>query len=137
MNGVGQTESTRLCYNTLMKKWLLLSIVAFIALMAMMFGFSPSNIGPLGILLFFTTCYVPFLGLAVICCRLFFILKAKWRGEQAANLNKRGLYYGAAIALAPLLLLMMGSIGGIAIFEVILVVLLEILLCFLVSHSRL
>lgn len=120
-----------------MKKWLLLSAIAFVALMVMMFAFSPSSIGPVGILLFFTTCYVLFLGLAVICCRLFFILKAKWKGEKSAGLNKKGLFYGAAIALAPLLLLMMGSIGGIEIFEIILVILLEILLCFLVSHSRL
>jgi len=120
-----------------MKKWLLLSVVSFFAVLAMMFAFSPSSMGPLGILLFFTTCYVLFLGLAVICCRLFFILKAKLKGEQATNLDKRGLYYGAAIALAPLLLLMMGSIGGVQIFEIILVGLMEILLCFLVSHSRL
>ncbi len=120
-----------------MKKWLLLSIVAFFIVMAMMFSFSPSSIGPLGILLFFTTCYVLFLGLAVLGCRLFFILKAKAKGEKATNLDKKGLYYGAAVALAPLLLLMMGSIGGIQIFEIILVFFLEILLCFLVSHSRL
>ncbi len=120
-----------------MKKWLLLSIVSFFAVLSMMFAFSPSSMGPLGILLFFTTCYVLFLGLAVICCRLFFILKAKLKGEQATNLDKRGLYYGAAVALTPLLLLMMGSIGGVQIFEIVLVGLMEILLCFLVSHSRL
>ena len=120
-----------------MKKWLLLSVVSFFAVLAMMFAFSPSSMGPLGILLFFTTCYVLFLGLAVICCRLFFILKAKLKNEKPANLDKKGLYYGAAVALAPLLLLMMGSIGGIQIFEIILVFFLELLLCFLVSHSRL
>ena len=50
-----------------------------------------------------------------------------------------GLVFKKRVRLmtGAVLLLMMGSIGGVQIFEIILVGLMEILLCFLVSHSRL
>ena len=123
-----------LCYNSLMDKLLLiLSIVAFFFLAAMMFLTSPSTIGPLGVLAFFTLVYVLFLGLAVIGCRLFFTLKEKFNREAAGNVKKKSYYYGLVIALAPLLLLLCGSFGGIRIIEVFLVIGVEIFLCFLVS----
>ena len=127
-----------LCYNSLMDKLLLiLSIVAFFFLVAMMFLTSPSSVGPLGVLVFFTLVYVLFLGLAVIGCRLFFTLKAKLHKATAGNVKRKSYYYGLVIALAPLLLLLCGSFGGIRLIEVLLVIGVEVFLCFLVSLNLL
>ena len=65
-------------------------------LLAMMFLTSPSTVGPAGVLVFFTTSYLFFLGLAVMCCRLFFILRGKLnKAKKALNLDKKSLRYGA------------------------------------------
>ena len=125
-----------MCYNSLMDKLLLVfSAISFVFLVTMMFLFSPSDVGPLGVLVFFTMCYVLFLGLAVLGCRLFFTLRAKIDKTKAGNVRKKSYYYGLVIALAPILLLVGGSFGGISILEIGLVLGLEILLCFLVSRN--
>ena len=125
-----------MCYNLLMDKLLLIfSAISFVFLVAMMFLFSPSDVGPLGVLVFFTMCYVLFLGLAVLGCRLFFMLRAKLDRTKAGNIKKKSYYYGLVIALAPILLLVCGSFGGISILEIGLVLALEIVLCFLVSRN--
>jgi len=51
------------------------------------------------------------------------------------NIKKKSYYYGLVIALAPILLLVSASFGGISILEIGLVLGLEILLCFLVSRN--
>lgn len=125
-----------MCYNSLMDKLLLIfSAISFVFLVAMMFLFSPSDVGPLGVLVFFTMCYVLFLGLAVLGCRLFFTLRSKLDITKMGNIKKKSYYYGLVIALAPILLLVSASFGGISILEIGLVLGLEILLCFLVSRN--
>lgn len=86
-------------------------------------------------MLFFVMCYVLFLGLAVLCCRLFFTLRAKLDKTKSGNIIKKSYYYGLIIALAPILILVSGSFGGISILQVGLVLLVEIFLCFLVSRN--
>ena len=117
------------------KLLLIFSAISFVFLVAMMFLFSPSDVGPLGVLVFFTMCYVLFLGLAVLCCRLFFILRAKLDKTKSGNTRKKSYYYGLVIALAPILLLVSGSFGGVSFLEIGLVLMLEVLLCFLVSRN--
>ena len=125
-----------MCYNSLMDKLLLIfSAISFVFLVAMMFLFSPSDVGPLGVLVFFTMCYVLFLGLAVLGCRLFFTLRSKLDKTKMGTIKKKRYYYGLVIALAPILLLVSASFGGISILEIGLVLGLEILLCFLVSRN--
>ena len=125
-----------MCYNSLMDKLLLIfSAISVVFLVAMMFLFSPSDVGPLGVLVFFTMCYVLFLGLAVLGCRLFFTLRSKLDKTKMGNIKKKSYYYGLVIALAPILLLVSASFGGISILEIGLVLGLEILLCFLVSRN--
>ncbi len=125
-----------LCYNSLMDKLLLIaSVVAFFFLLTMMFLTSPGGVGASGVLVFFTLVYVLCLGLAVFGCRLFFILKARLNKATAGNIKKKSYYYGPIIALAPLFLLIGQSFGGLLIYEVVAIVALEILFCFLVSHN--
>ncbi len=133
----GRTRHGLLCYNSLMNKLLLIvSACAAMVLLAMMFLTSPSTVGPAGVLVFFTTSYLFFLGLAVLGCRLFFILRgALDKSKKALNLDKKSLRYGLVIALAPVILLLIGTFGGISIMEVALTIVLEVLLCFLTSRN--
>ena len=117
------------------KLLLIASITAFFFLTTMMFLTSPSGVGALGVLVFFTLVYVLCLGLAVFGCRLFFILKARLNKASAGNIKKKSYYYGPVIALAPLFLLIGQSFGGLLIYEVVAIIALEILFCFLVSRN--
>ena len=110
------------------KALIILSLLSFLLIVTIMFSFSPSEIGLIGVLGFFFLSYVLFLGLAVLCCRLFFTLRAKVD-------KKKSYYYGLVIALAPLLLMVCRSFGSLSFMEVGLVLGLEILLCFLVSRD--
>ena len=117
------------------KVLLLLSLVSFLLMITMMFSFSPSDVGLVGVLGFFILCYVLCLGLAVFGCRLFFTLRAKLNKKKGGNIKKKSYYYGLVIVLAPILLLVNRSFGGITIMEIGLVLMLEVLLCFLVSRN--
>jgi hypothetical protein len=100
-----------------------------------MFFTLPSEVGPLGILVFFILAYVLFVGLAVFGCRLFFTLRAKLDKTKRGNIQKKSYYYGVTIALAPVILLVCGSFGGVTLLEIGLVLALEIVMCFLVSRN--
>ncbi len=135
---MGQSRSVEhaLCYNALMDKLLLvLSAIAFAFLVAMMFLFSPSEVGPVGVLVFFTMCYVLFLGLAVSLCRLFFTLRAKIDKTKSGNIKRKSYYYGLVVALSPILWLMCGSVMGSVGLKVGVILAVEILMCFLVSRN--
>ncbi len=121
---------------TLMDKALIIvGLLSFLLIVTMMFSFSPSEVGLVGILGFFILCYVLFLVLAVFGCRLFFILRAKLDKKKGGNIKKKSYYYGLVIALAPILILVGQSFGNITILEISLVLVVEALLCFLVSRN--
>ena len=118
------------------KLLMVVSICAFLVLLAMINFTSPTSIGPVGVLLFFTTTYLFFLGLAVVCCRLFFMLRGKMiKAKGSSNNEKKSVRYGFVLALMPVILMLIGSFGTITISEVMLTIMLEILLCFLTSRN--
>ena len=128
------------CYNICMERaWdkvlLMCDAVAGVLLLGMMFFTSPSGVGPLGILIFLMASYVLFLGLAVFCCRLFFRFRAHLNKVHASGIEKKSYYYGAAVAIAPILLMVCSSLGGIKIKEIVLVLIVEVILCFLIAHD--
>ena len=133
---LGAGQSTACAIISLMDKALiLLSLLSFLLIITMMFSFSPSDVGVIGVFAFFILCYVLFLGLAVFGCRLFFILRAKLDKKKSGNLKKKSYYYGSVIALAPILILVGRSFGNISILEIGLVLVVEAMLCFLVSRN--
>ena len=101
----------------------------------MMFFTSPGVVGPLGIMIFFVLIYVFFLGLAVFCCRLFFLFLGKANKIHAGNLQKKSFRYGSVIALAPVIFLLCASFGGVTLLEVVITIFIEAILCFLVSRN--
>ena len=117
------------------KALIILSLLSFLLIITLMYSVSPSDVGVLGVFGFFILCYVLFLGLAVFGCRLFFSLRAKIDKKKSGNIKKKSYYYGLVIALAPILMLVGRSFGNITILEIGLVLVVEALLCFLVSRN--
>ena len=124
------------CYNLLMVKGMLVcSAISLFLLLFMMLFISPETAGPLGIMMFFVLTYLFFLGLAVFCCKLFFLFLGKASKIHAGNIQKKSFRYGSVIALAPVIFLLCATFGGVTILEVIVTALIEIILCFLVSRN--
>lgn len=119
----------------MVKGMLVCSAVSLFLLLMLMFFISPEVAGPLGILTFFVLTYLFFLGLAVFCCRLFFLFLGKASKIHAGNLQKKSFRYGSVLALAPVIFLLCASFGGVTLFEVAITILIEVILCFLVSRN--
>ncbi len=103
-----------------------LSLLAAVILLVMLNFTTPTGIGPLGVLVFFTTFYVLMFGLAVGVVRIF----AKLVGKQ---MGRKEYLYGVVIAFGPIMLMLAQSLGSISVLTVALTVLFVLLGCFLVS----
>lgn len=94
-----------------------ISIIGLAALILMLVFTSPTEIGPLGVLLFFTTLYVVFWG--VIALLLSTFKRIAFKQYQAKN---KDLMYAAVLAFGPIMLLMARSFGAINLWTVALIV---------------
>lgn len=101
---------------------------AIILLLTMNFT-TPAGVGPLGVLVFFTACYMLVLGISVALVKLF----RKLMGKPMGN---KGYLYAAIIAFGPIMILLVQSLGSLTPLTIVLVVLLILLVCFLVSKTR-
>lgn len=97
-------------------------------MLALMLNFtSPTEIGPFGVLLFFTTVYVVVFGFICMAMWAFYRLALKRRGFR----NKDYLY-AAVAGFAPIMLLMARAFGAISLWTVTLMVMFVALAEFLV-----
>lgn len=103
-----------------------LSLLAAVILLTMLNFTTPTGIGPLGVLVFFTTFYVLMFGLAVGIVKIF----AKLMGKP---MGRKGYLYGVVIAFGPIMLMLAQSLGSISLLTITLTVLFVLLGCFLVS----
>lgn len=100
-----------------------ISVLAFFVIVVMMFMFSPTEVGALGIFVFFVLCYAFFLGLA-----------DKVKKNGIAGIEKKSYKYGLVLAVAPELLIILNTGGTIGVMQIIAIVVAEFLLWFIVSH---
>lgn len=92
------------------------SIIGLAALILMLFITSPTEIGPFGVLLFFTTIYVVVFGL------LTFLIQTFVRIAFGESRLKTKLYlYSAILSFGPIMLLMARSFGAINLWTVSLI----------------
>ena len=105
----------------------IVNIIGLAVLLIMLNVTSPTEIGPVGVLLFFTTLYVVF-----FC--LFSILMGLFRKIALGKTSFRGkdYLYAAVIAFGPIMLLMARSFGAISLWTVTLITLFLALAEFLV-----
>ena len=115
-------------YNEDMLKHLIpvLSLIAAVILLVMLNFATPTGIGPLGVLVFFTAVYVLMLGISVALVKIFLRLSGK-------KVGKKSYLYGAVIAFGPIMLLLAQSLGSMSPLTVGLTVVFVFLGCFLVN----
>ena len=103
------------------------SIIGLAALILMLFLTSPTEIGPLGVLLFFTTLYISIFGLIAFAMQLFY--KLALRREV---FRSKDYLYAAILSFGPIMLLMARSFNAINLWTISLIILFLFLAEFLI-----
>ena len=112
------------------------TLCAFVLLSALFQSTSPSSIHPLGILFVFLLIYVLVLGVLAFLLYGFILLLAKIR-KKADHLSFRRAYiFASVIALGPVMIVGMSSIGRMGIYEFLLIMAFEAVACFYVARQR-
>ena len=106
----------------------ILSIIGLAALILMLNLTSPTEIGPIGVLVFFTTIYIVFFGIISILFQTF-----KRLAFKKPNLKNKDYLYSAVFAFAPIMLLMARSFGAINLWTIALIIIFLALAEFLVK----
>ena len=88
-------------------------IISLAVLLLMLNLTSPAEIGPFGVLLFFTTVFVFIYSVVSILMALFYRLIKK-----KTHMNRKDYMYSSVISFAPIMLLMARSFGVISIWTV-------------------
>ena len=106
---------------------ILLGIIGLAALTLMLTLTSPTEIGPLGVLVFFTTLYVVIFSLSAFIMFVFYRLAFK-----REVFRSKDYLYAAVIAFGPIMMLMARSFGAINIWTLALIIIFLFLAEFLV-----
>lgn len=119
------------------KRILIVVIVAsFAALLGLLFLTNPLQSGPIGILAIFVSLYVLVMG--CIALVIYFISRVVSQRRSTSFLLRRPLekisllhsyYYASVLALAPVMLMGMGSVGKTGVGELVLVTLFVVAAC--------
>lgn len=95
----------------------IISVIGLAALILMLELTSPTEIGPLGVLVFFTTVYIVTFGAITFVMRAFIKLAFK-RGQ----LRGKDYLYSAIVSFGPIMLLMARSFGAINLWTIGLII---------------
>lgn len=115
--------------------------LASLCVLSLMLTFtSPATAGPLGLLVIFITAYLTFVGL--ISFFLFGINRLVVALSSGMTLRKplkhmelrRAYYYSTVLAAAPVMLIGLQSVRSIGVYEILLVVIFEVVACVYVSR---
>lgn len=107
---------------------LAISIIGLAALFIMLNFTSPTEIGPFGVLLFFTTLYVTLFGIISLILWTFYRLAFK-----KETFRNKDYLYAAVMAFGPIMTLMVRSFGAINLWTVSLILIFLVLAEFLVA----
>jgi hypothetical protein len=114
-------------------------VIAFGVLALLLSTTEPASIGPLGILLVFILMYVSVLGV------LTFLLYGGSRmvSKIASSFTvrkpigslslRRSYYFSSVLALAPVMIVGMQSVGGVGIYELLLIIIFELIACIYIA----
>jgi hypothetical protein len=92
---------------------ILTSVISLAVLILILNLTSPTEIGPSGVLLFFTTVYVVIFGLTTLLIKLFYSLALK-----RTHFRNKDYLYAAVAAFGPVMLLMARSFGAVTIWTI-------------------
>lgn len=110
-------------------------VIAMVLLAVLLQATTPASIGPLGILFVFILLYVSALG--VLTFLLYALSRVAVKIASAFVTRRplepfslrRSYYYSSVLALAPVLLVGMQSVGKVGIYDVLLVLMFETIAC--------
>lgn len=118
---------------------LLLTIVSVLTLAILFFATDPQTARLFGILVVIIALYGAFWGIVLLVSNMIFPKKRKSKGidgvSSRANANQR-LEISAVLALAPVLIMVLNSLGTIGVVELILIAGFEIVVIFLIRKKR-
>lgn len=114
-------------------------LMDFVVLSAILQSTTPSTIHPLGILLVFGLIYT--LALCLLTFFLYFgsILLGHFgrRAKDRSTISlQKSYYYASVLALAPLMVVGMNSVGRTSIYDLVLVMLFEIIALFYITRRQ-
>ena len=123
------------------KIYLVLSLIALCGIIAIVNLFTPTDIGPLGILGFFVLVYIMSVGMVNLFLygvyRLIYMLKFNIFQSKERKTNNHNisyfLKYSLVISFTPLVLIARQSSGGINLFDIFLLLIIEIIALVYVS----
>ena len=104
-----------------------ISIIGLAVLILMLIFTSPTEIGPFGVLLFFTTVYLVSVGVMTLLLQGFLTFAMKCK-----TMRNKDYLYAAVLAFGPIMLMMARSFGAINLWVVALIVIFLALAEFLV-----
>jgi hypothetical protein len=116
------------------------SLASLCLLSALLTFTTPASAGPFGLLMIFITAYLTFIGL--ISFFLFGISKLiasvavgmTFRKPYRAMTFRRAYYFSTVLAAAPVMLIAMQSVRSIDVYELLLVIIFEVVACVYVSR---
>lgn len=116
------------------------SIASLCVLIMVLTFTSPSTTGPFGLLLLFISAYLTFVGL--ISFFLFGINRLTVMVSSGMTLRKpirpmdfrRAYYFSTVLAAAPVMLIGLQSVQSVGIYEILLVIVFEIVACIYISR---
>ncbi len=117
----------------------IVTLAAFVLLSAILQSTSPSTIHPVGILAVLILFYLLALGVLTFLMYGLMILFTRLRqrpgvsSEVTAASLRRIYYYATVLALAPVLMIGMRSIGRGTAWDIVLIVIFEIIACFYIA----
>ena len=116
----------------------LISIASLCLLATMLTTTTPATVGPFGLLVIFITAYLSFVGLISFFLyglnRIINLVRGDRRTQPGSQLSfRRAYYFSTIIAVAPVLLIGLQSVGSVGWYEVVLVLIFVGLGCLYVS----
>ena len=106
---------------------ILLSLVSVIIILAMINLTTPTGVGPLGVLVFFTMIYIAVYGVVNLMVAAFMKASGKKNGER------KNRFYAAMISFGPIMLLLVQSFGSLNIVTILMVIVFVMLGCFVIN----
>lgn len=126
------------CYDKYMLEKVLAvsTLCAAVLLLAFLQVTSPSTVHPLGILFVFILIYVLALGLLTLFIFCGSKLLVVFHLTKNALTTRSAYLYATVVALVPVMIVCMRSIGRIGFYEVLLVIAFETVACFYIAKHR-
>lgn len=118
----------------------LTTLVSFVLLSAILQSTSPSTSHPIVILIVFGLIYVLALGVLTFLLLSINRIIGSFVPEHRQTMMRLELehiyYYASVLALAPVLLLGVMSVGHLGVYETILIIVFEIVACFYIARRK-